>query len=150
MGAIADDAAVAAAAVLDVTSQNDTGLAGDLFALVWSARDQRLYALNAAGQAPAAWTPEYFTEELGLERVPGRGVNAATVPGAVAGYEALLERFGSMGFAETLDRAAQLAEEGWGQSERRHRDLVSQGGQAARRSGFCRGVPGQQRGTTAI
>jgi gamma-glutamyltranspeptidase/glutathione hydrolase len=125
-GGNAIDAAVAAAAVLDVTSQNDTGLAGDLFALVWSARDQRLYALNAAGQAPAAWTPEYFTEELGLERVPGRGVNAATVPGAVAGYEALLERFGSMGFAETLDRAAQLAEEGWGQSERRHRDLVSQ------------------------
>lgn len=125
-GGNAIDAAVATAAVLDVTSQNDTGLAGDLFALVWSAQEQQLYALNAAGQAPAAWTPEFFTEELGLDRVPGRGVNAATVPGAVAGYEALLERFGSMGFEETLERAAQLAEEGWGQSERRHADLVSQ------------------------
>ncbi len=125
-GGNAVDAAVAAAAVLDVTSQNDTGLAGDLFALVWSAADRRLYALNAAGWAPAGWTPEFFREELELERVPGRGVNSATVPGAVAGYDALLERFGTMDFRQTLARAARIAEEGWGQSERRHADLVSQ------------------------
>ncbi len=125
-GGNAIDAAVAAAAVLDVTSQNDTGLAGDLFALVWSAADRRLYALNSAGWAPAGWTPEFFTEELGLERVPGRGVNAATVPGAVAGYDALLERFGSMEFGQTLERAARIAEEGWGQAERRHIDLTRQ------------------------
>lgn len=49
-GGNAIDAAVATAAVLDVTSQNDTGIAGDLFALVWSARDRKLYALNSAGQ----------------------------------------------------------------------------------------------------
>ncbi len=123
-GGNAIDAAVAAAAVLDVTSQNDTGLAGDLFALVYSARDKKLYALNSAGWAPAGWTPEFFKEELGVERVPGSGVNAATVPGAVSGFDALLKRFGTMGFDQTLDRAAQLAEEGWGQAERRHRDLV--------------------------
>ena len=125
-GGNAIDAAVAAAAVLDVTSQNDTGLAGDLFALVWSAADRRLYALNSAGWAPAGWTPEFFTEELELERVPGRGVNAATVPGAVAGYDALLARFGSMDFRQTLERAARIAEEGWGQAERRHIDLTRQ------------------------
>ena len=125
-GGNAIDAAVATAAVLDVTSQNDTGLAGDLFALVWSAADRRLYALNSAGWAPAGWSPEYFTEELGLERVPGRGVNAATVPGAVAGYHALLERFGTMGFRQTLERAARIADEGWGQAERRHVDLQGQ------------------------
>ena len=113
-GGNAIDAAVAAAAVLDVTSQNDTGLAGDLFALVWSAEDQKLYALNSAGFAPAGWTPEFFKEELGLNQVPGRGVNAATVPGAVSGYDALLERFGTMGFAETFERAARIAEQGWG------------------------------------
>lgn len=123
-GGNAIDAAVAAAAVLDVTSQNDTGLAGDLFALVWSAKDRKLYALNSAGHAPSAWTPEYFTEQLGVDRVPYEGVNAATVPGAVSGYDALLERFGTLGFAETLERAARIAEEGWGQAERRHRDLV--------------------------
>ena len=124
-GGNAIDAAVAAAAVLDVTSQNDTGIAGDLFALVWSARDKKLYALNSAGWAPALWTPEYFKEQLGVERVPGTGVNAATVPGAISGYDALLTRFGTMDFKQTFARAAQLAEEGWGQAERRHRDLTS-------------------------
>ncbi len=126
MGGNAVDAAVAAAAVLDVTSQNDTGLAGDLFALVWSAADRRLYALNAAGWAPAGWTPEFFREQLQVERVPGRGVNSATVPGAVAGYDALLERFGTMDFNQTLERAQRIADEGWGQSERRHADLTRQ------------------------
>ena len=124
-GGNAIDAAVAAAAVLDVTSQNDTGIAGDLFALVWSARDKKLYALNSAGWAPALWTPEYFKEQLGVRRVPGTGINAATVPGAISGYDALLTRFGTMGFEQTFARAAQLAEEGWGQAERRHRDLTS-------------------------
>lgn len=124
-GGNAIDAAVAAAAVLDVTSQNDTGIAGDLFALVWSAQDKKLYALNSAGWAPAAWTPEYFKETLGVDRVPGRGVNAATVPGAISGYDALLNRFGSMGFQQTFARAVQVAEEGWGQAERRHQDLGS-------------------------
>lgn len=124
-GGNAIDAAVAAAAVLDVTSQNDTGIAGDLFALVYSAQDKKLYALNSAGWAPGAWTPEYFTETLGVDRIPGRGVNAATVPGAISGYDALLTRFGTMGFQETFERAAQLAEEGWGQAERRHQDMTT-------------------------
>ena len=122
-GGNAIDAAVAAGAVLDVTSQNDTGIGGDLFALVWSARDKKLYALNSAGWAPAGWTPEFFTDQLGVERVPGRGVNAATVPGAISGYDALLTRFGTVTFKEAFERAARTAEEGWGQAERRHRDL---------------------------
>ena len=123
-GGNAIDAAVAAGAVLDVTSQNDTGIGGDLFALVWVAREQKLYALNSAGWAPAGWTPEFFREQLGLERMPFNGVNAATVPGAVSGYDAMLERFGTLTFEETLARAAQIAEEGWGQAERRHRDIL--------------------------
>ena len=124
-GGNAIDAAVAAGAVLDVTSQNDTGIAGDLFALVYIAEEKKLYALNSAGWAPDGWTPEFFEDELGLERVPGTGVNAATVPGAISGYDALLNRFGTMGFKETFERAARIAEEGWGQGERRHRDLNS-------------------------
>ena len=122
-GGNAIDAAVAAGAVLDVTSQNDTGIGGDLFALVWSARDKKLYALNSGGWAPAAWTPQFFTEKLGAKSVPGTGVNSATVPGAVSGYDALLKRFGTMTFVQTFERAARLAEEGWGQAERRHADL---------------------------
>ena len=124
-GGNAIDAAVAAGAVLDVTSQNDTGIGGDLFALVWSARDKKLYALNSGGWAPAAWTPQFFTERLGVKTVPGSGVNSATVPGAISGYDALLKRFGSMTFEQTFERAARIAEEGWGQAERRHADLRS-------------------------
>lgn len=124
-GGNAIDAAVATGAVLDVTSQNDTGIGGDLFALVWSARDNTLYALNAAGWAPAGWTPQFFTDRLGVKSVPGAGVNSATVPGAIAGYDALLKRFGTLTFKDTFERAARLAEEGWGQAERRHADLRS-------------------------
>lgn len=127
-GGNAIDAAVAAGAVLDVTSQNDTSIGGDLFALVWSARDEELYALNSAGWAPAGWTPEYFRDKVGVERIPASGVNAVTVPGAISGYDALLERFGTLTFRETLDRAARIAEEGWGQAERRHNDLVAVAG----------------------
>jgi gamma-glutamyltranspeptidase / glutathione hydrolase len=124
-GGNAIDAAVAAGAVLDVTSQNDTGIGGDLFALIWSAKDKKLYALNSAGWAPAAWTREFFTEKLGVQSVPASGVNATTVPGAVSGYDAMLKRFGTLTFKETFERAARIAEEGWGQAERRHFDLVS-------------------------
>jgi gamma-glutamyltranspeptidase/glutathione hydrolase len=116
-GGNAIDAAVATGAVLDVTSQNDTGIGGDLFALVWVARDKKLYALNAAGWAPAGWTPEF------LKSVPRTGVNSATVPGAIAGYDALLKRFGTVTFKEAFERAARIAEEGWGLAERRHDDL---------------------------
>ena len=68
-GGNAVDAAVAAGAVLDVTSQNDTGIGGDLFALIWVAQEQKLYALNSAGWAPAAWTPEFFRQQLGVEQI---------------------------------------------------------------------------------
>ena len=61
-GGNAIDAAVATGAVLDVTSQNDTGIGGDLFAIVWSAKDKKLYALNSGGWAPTGWTPAFFTE----------------------------------------------------------------------------------------
>jgi gamma-glutamyltranspeptidase/glutathione hydrolase len=122
-GGNAIDAAVATGAVLDVTSQNDTGIGGDLFALVYIAKDKKLYALNSAGWAPTGWTPEFFTTTLALKGVPGNGVNSSTVPGAVSGYDALLKRFGTLGFKETFERAARLAEEGWGLAERRHSDL---------------------------
>ena len=124
-GGNAIDAAVATGAMLDVTSQNDTGIGGDLFALVYVAKDKKLYALNSAGWAPKGWTPEFFTTTLQQTRVPNNGVNAATVPGAIAGYDALMSRFGTMTFRQTFERAARLADEGWGLAERRHNDLRS-------------------------
>jgi gamma-glutamyltranspeptidase / glutathione hydrolase len=122
-GGNAIDAAVATGAVLDVTSQNDTGIGGDLFALVYIAKDKKLYALNSGGWAPAGWTPDFFNTKLGVKTVPNNGVNSATVPGAISGYDALLKRFGTLGFKETFEHAARLADEGWGLAERRHSDL---------------------------
>lgn len=118
-GGNAMDAAVATASVLDVTSQNDTGIGGDVFVLYWSAKDKKLFALNSAGWAPAGWTQAYFqTRTL-------TGVNSITVPGAVAGFDAMLKRFGTMGFKETFERAATLAEEGFGITERHHADWAN-------------------------
>src|SRR5947207_4750165 len=122
-GGNAIDAAVATAAVLDVTSQNDTGIGGDLFALVYIAKDKKLDALNSGGWAPAGWTPDFFKSKLGVKTVPNNGVNSATVSGAISGYDAMLKRFGTLGFKETFERAARLADEGWGLAERRHSDL---------------------------
>ncbi len=122
-GGNAIDAAVATGAVLDVTSQNDTGIGGDLFALVYVAKDKKLYALNSGGWAPSGWTPQFFKTTLGVQRVPQNGVNSASVPGAIAGYDALLKRFGTVGFGEAFERAARLADEGWAIAERRHADL---------------------------
>jgi gamma-glutamyltranspeptidase / glutathione hydrolase len=117
-GGNAIDAAVAGLAVLDVVSQNDTGIGGDIFVLYWSAKDKKLYALNSAGWAPAGWTPQYFqTRTLS-------GVNSVTVPGAVSGFDTMLKRFGTMTFKQTLERAATIAEEGWGLGERHHSDLA--------------------------
>jgi gamma-glutamyltranspeptidase / glutathione hydrolase len=112
------DAAVAAAAVQGLTEPGSTGLGGDLFAIVWSARDQKLYALASSGWAPQAWTPNYFRNQLGVNSVPGSGINSAVVPGAVSGWAALLERFGSMTFDEVLKPAEKLAREGWPVTER--------------------------------
>src|SRR4051812_50035422 len=78
-GGNAIDAAVATGAVLDVTSQNDTGIGGDLFALVYIAKDKKLYALNSGGWAPTGWTPEFFATLPPQEN--GRGGRGAPESG---------------------------------------------------------------------
>jgi gamma-glutamyltranspeptidase / glutathione hydrolase len=117
-GGNAIDAAVAAAAVLSVTEPSKTGLGGDLFAIVWSARDQKLYALNSSGWAPQGWTRSYFRNQLGVDDVPESGINSAVVPGAVSGWAALLDRFGSKSFDTALKSAEKLARDGWPVHER--------------------------------
>lgn len=112
------DAAIAAAAVQAVTEPGSTGLGGDLFAIVWSARDQKLYGLASSGWAPQAWTPNYFRNTLGVSSVPGSGINSAVVPGAVSGWAALLDRFGSKTFNSVLKPAEKLARDGWPVTER--------------------------------
>jgi gamma-glutamyltranspeptidase/glutathione hydrolase len=111
-GGNAFDAAVTAAAVLNVTEPHMTGIGGDMFAIVWSARDQRLYGLHANGRAGSLMTREELLTR-GRESVPNRGPEAVTVPGALAGWAALLERFGTRSLAGALEPAIRIAEQGF-------------------------------------
>jgi gamma-glutamyltranspeptidase/glutathione hydrolase len=107
-GGNAVDAAVAVAATLSVVEPTMNGLGGDLFALVWDGAE--LHALNASGCSPQAWSLERFAA---LGRIPELGWESVTVPGAVSGWVALSERFGSLPFASLLGPAIRYAREGF-------------------------------------
>lgn len=111
-GGNAIDAAIATAATLCVVEPMSTGLGGDAFVLVHSAREGRLLALNGSGRAPAAASLEAY-RALGLEGMPTRGILSATVPGAVHAWQTLSDRLGALPLAETLEPAIRAAEEGF-------------------------------------
>jgi gamma-glutamyltranspeptidase/glutathione hydrolase len=112
-GGNAVDAAVAAAAAMTICEPVSNGLGSDAFAILWDGR--QLHGLNASGRAPAAWTPGYFQKKYGKEATtpPKRGIDAVTVPGAVASWVALSERFGKLPFADLLEPAIEIAERGY-------------------------------------
>ena len=115
-GGNAVDAAVCAAAVLNVVEPHSTGVGGDLFALVWTAREKRVRALNASGRSPAGADADAL-RRMGLSAVPDDSAWAVTVPGAVSGWEALLNRYGRMPLADVLRPAVGYAEDGFPVSE---------------------------------
>lgn len=132
-GGNAIDAAVATSAVLSVVEPQSTGIAGDLFLIIYSARDRKLFALNASGIAPSGATPERFTalgyradpENWGISSgMPGGGILTVTVPGAVWGWDSALKRFGTLGFNDVLADAALYAGEGFPVSPRIAADWV--------------------------
>ncbi len=105
------DAAIAANLVLAVVTPYHCGAGGDLFAIVWDG--DRLYGYNGSGRAPAAATPEAVRAAAGAGVMPPLGGLTVTVPGAVAGWFDLLERFGSLDFAAVCAPARELAAEGF-------------------------------------
>ena len=111
-GGNAIDAAVAAAAVLNLTEPHMTGIGGDMFAILWSERKQRLVGMNSAGHAGSLMTREELIRR-GHDAVPSSGPESVTVPGALAGWAALIDRFGKLTLAEVLQPAIRLAEEGF-------------------------------------
>lgn len=111
-GGTAFDAAVAASAVLSLTEPHMTGLGGDLFVLAWSAAEGRLVGLDASGRAGSRMTPEQIRAD-GFDRVPYQGPGSVTVPGAIAGWEALVSTYGNMQLADVLAPAIELAETGF-------------------------------------
>ncbi|GAB4559687.1 MAG: gamma-glutamyltransferase [Rhizobacter sp.] len=112
-GGNAVDAAIAAAAAMTILEPVSNGLGSDSFCILWDG--QKLHGLNASGRAPKAWTPEYFKKKYGADAKtpPVRGWDSATVPGAVASWVALSERFGKLPFADLLEPAIEIAERGY-------------------------------------
>lgn len=111
-GGNAVDAAVAAHAVMTVVAPMWNGIGGDLFAIVYDAKSGKYYGLNASGWAPAAQSIERLHEK-GLRDMPVRGIEPVTVPGAVDGWQKLLERFGKKKMNEVLAPAIQVAKDGY-------------------------------------
>lgn len=94
-GGSAVDAAIAANAVLGVTEPMMNGMGGDLFAIYWDAKTGKLYGLNSSGWAPKALTLDHM-QAKGATRMPQATIDSVTVPGAVAGWNALHSRFGKL------------------------------------------------------
>jgi gamma-glutamyltranspeptidase/glutathione hydrolase len=111
-GGNAVDAAVAANAVMGVVAPMSNGIGGDLFAIVYDAKSGKLYGLNASGWAPTGLTPEALKKQ-GLRDMPERGIFTVTVPGAVDGWQKLLERFGKKNLSAVLAPAIQVADQGF-------------------------------------
>ena len=111
-GGNAIDAAVAAAAVLSVTEPHMTGIGGDMFAIVWLAREQKLVALNAAGRAGSLMTLEKL-QARGFRSGSQQGVMSITVPGALAGWDMLLRTYGKRTLAQALQPAIEYARDGF-------------------------------------
>ena len=112
-GGNAVDAAIATAAMMTIVEPCSNGLGSDAFCILWDG--EQLHGLNASGCAPAGWTPEYFWGKYGADArtPPKRGWDSVTVPGAVAGWVALHERFGKLPFADLLAPAIETAERGY-------------------------------------
>jgi gamma-glutamyltranspeptidase / glutathione hydrolase len=111
-GGSAIDAAIAANAVLGVTEPMMNGVGGDLFAIYWDAKTGKLYGLNASGWAPRGLTIEHLKSK-GDSEMPGAGIDSVTVPGAVAGWQALHERFGRLAWKDLFQPAISYADEGY-------------------------------------
>ena len=111
-GGNAIDAAIAANAVLGLVEPTGCGVGGDLFAIVWSADDKRLYGLNSSGPAPIKISIKEITNK-GLDAIPPYGPLPVTVPGAVAGWVELHKKFGLMDFNLLFKNAIEYAEKGF-------------------------------------
>lgn len=115
-GGSAIDAAIAANAVLGLVEPASCGIGGDVFAIVWSAEEQKLYGLNGSGRAPQSLTIDYFMEK-GMKYVPLYGPLPVSVPGCVDGWFKLHEKFGRLSMEDILQPAIDYGNNGFPVSE---------------------------------
>ena len=110
-GGNAVDAAIATNAAMGLMEPTSNGIGGDLYAIVWDAKTQKLYGLNASGRAPARATRAFFRAKK-LDAIPTQGPLSWSVPGCVDGWHELRTKFGSKPLAELLAPTIRYAEEG--------------------------------------
>ena len=111
-GGNAMDAAIAMAVTLPLVEPTCNGLGSDCFALIWSAKDKKLFGLNGSGLAPMALSAQRV-RAMGYEQMPVNGWLPTMVPGAPAAWAALRRRFGRLSMAELMAPAIQYAREGF-------------------------------------
>jgi gamma-glutamyltranspeptidase/glutathione hydrolase len=111
-GGNAVDAAIATNAMIGVIEPMMNGIGGDLFAIVYDAKANKLYGINASGWAPKALTIEML-HKAGLRDMPQTGVNSITVPGVVDGWQKLADKFGRKKLGEDLQAAILTAQNGF-------------------------------------
>lgn len=133
-GGNAIDAAVTAAAVLNVVEPMMTGIGGDMFAIVWSAKDHKLHGLNASGRAGSLMTREALLAR-GHRTMPVESVEDVTVPGALSGWDTLLQRFGTITLAQAVAPAVGYAENGFPVTPIISQDWAAEAARLARNDG---------------
>jgi len=111
-GGSAVDAAIAANAVLGVMEPMMTGLGGDLFVMYWDAKTGKLTGLNSSGPAPRRLSPDLLAKQ-NVKRMPADGIHSVTVPGAVAGWYRMHQRFGKLPWKDLFQDAILYAERGY-------------------------------------
>ena len=111
-GGNAIDAAIAANAVLGLVEPTGCGIGGDLFAIVWDEKTNQLYGLNSSGPASKKMSIDYVKQQ-GFEKIPAYGALPVTVPGAVAGWSALHDKFGQLPFENLFNNAIDYANNGF-------------------------------------
>ena len=123
-GGNAVDAAIAANAVMGVVQPYVNGIGGDLFALYYDAKSKKLYGLNSSGWTPKRLTIDYLKDHH-IDHINPIGVETIDIPGAVAGWDALRTRYGSLPFSTILAPAIYYAQNGFPLAERNARYWVA-------------------------
>lgn len=114
-GGTAADAAIGANAALGLMEPTGCGIGGDLFVIIWSAQEQRLYGLNASGRALMGQTREKLRAKV--ERIPSEGPLSVSTPGCVDGWIALRDLHGKLSLAQILAPTIRYARDGFPVSE---------------------------------
>ena len=115
-GGNAIDAAIAVNAALGLMEPTGCGIGGDLFAIVWDPKGKKLHGLNASGPSPQSLSLDFFLEN-NYEGIPFYGALPVSVPGAVAGWIALHDKFGNLTVDQILSPAIHYAKNGFPLSE---------------------------------